>query len=262
LRNEYYPSVADAASLVREQIEKVFIVALILSNPHRWIRQALRGGFRTDYEEYLLSMEEHGDKPRFHEHLHERYPKAFERLQRHRVSATRTETIISDYAIRVLEYNWDSPRGANPTWFKPIPRKRVRNVREYVRHYFEFPTPGKAATKIQNRELRRFLYRWHKDYSFICQYSHIAIGKAVIPEMNKFKHIDLVEKTKIYSQRLIERIIFTSFTATASTCTLIVAQLADSYGAKPYLKDFWQELEGCSLLSRAYWNMYPKKLLR
>ena len=31
--------IADAASLVREQIEKLFIGALALEDPHRWIRQ-------------------------------------------------------------------------------------------------------------------------------------------------------------------------------------------------------------------------------
>jgi len=268
LRKKQYPLVADAASLVREQIEKVFIVALVLSSPHKWIKQALRGSFRTDYEEYLLRMEEQGREPRFHQHLHKEYPQFFEGLQRHRVSRTRTEIIVSDYAVRVLEYNWDNPRGANPPWFRQVRRgnrRRLRqyaNVREYMRYYFEFPTPGKALSYIKNKDVRLFLSRWHKDYSFICQYSHVAIGKAVLPEMSRVRHLEVVEKTGIYSQHLWERVLMTSFTATASACTLIVAQLRDSYGAKSALKDLWDELESSSLLSRAYWNMYPKKILK
>lgn len=261
LRRKYHASVADAASLVREQVEKVFIIALVLSDPHRWIKQALRGAFRTDYEEYLLKMDEHGDNPRYQQHLNEEYPRMFEGLQRHRVSATRTETIISDYARRVLDYNWNNPRGVNPPWFKPIPRVRVRNVREYLRYYFEFPTPGKATSLIKSKQVRRFLYRWHKDYSFICQYSHVALGKVILPVMNREKHMKAVENTQIYSQFLMERVIFTSFTSAASACTLIVLKLRDSYGAKSYLRDFWKQLYDSSLHSKAIWNIYPKKYL-
>lgn len=267
IRRRYHAAVADAASLVREQIEKVFIIALVLNDSHRWIRQALRGAFRTDYEEYLLKMDEHGDNPRYQQHLKEEYPEMFEQLQRHRASVARTETIVSDYARRVLEYNWNNPRGANPPWFRQVRRGRTRsvreyrNVREYIRYYFEFPTPGKAAGLIRNKALRRFLYRWHKDYSFICQYSHVALGKAILPVMSREKHVEAVEKTQIYSQFLMERIIFTSFTSAASACTLIVLRLRDSYGAKPYLKEFWKQLYESSLHSKAIWNIYPKKYL-
>lgn len=261
IRRKYYGAVADAASLVREQIEKVFIIALVLSDPHRWIKQALRGSFRTDYEEYLLKLNELGDSPRWQKRLREEYPQLFEKLQRHPTSRTRRETIISDYARRVLDYNWNNPRGVNPPWFKPIRRMRVRNVREYLRYYFEFPTPGKAAGYIRSRGLRRFLYRWHKDYSYICQYSHVALGKAILPVMGRSRDLRIIEKTENYSQNLMERIIFTSFTSAASACTLIILKQRDSYGAKSYLIEFWKQLYESSLHSKAIWNIYPKKYL-
>jgi hypothetical protein len=261
IRQRYLPAVADAASLVREQIEKVFIIALVLSDPHHWIKQALRGSFRTDYEDYLLQLDEHSNNPRYQEFLLNEYPKYFEKLQRFPRSRGRKETIISDYSRRVLEYNWENPRGRNPPWFKPIPRVKVRNVREYIKYYFEFPTPGKAATLITNKEIRKFLFRWHKDYSYICQYSHVAMGKSLLPVLNRIKHRDVAIQTKDIARNLMERIIIMSFTSTASSCTFIVSKLRDSYGAKPLLKEFWAELDAFALLSRAYWNMYPKKIL-
>jgi hypothetical protein len=48
LRKKHYPPVVDAASLCREQIEKVFAIALALSNPRKWVKQYLRGTWRKD----------------------------------------------------------------------------------------------------------------------------------------------------------------------------------------------------------------------
>ena len=60
IRKDFPPAVVDAASLTREQIEKTFSTALVLSNPHKWIRQELRGNWRHNFEVYLLAVEEHG----------------------------------------------------------------------------------------------------------------------------------------------------------------------------------------------------------
>jgi hypothetical protein len=255
-RKKDYTVVPDAASLVREQVEKIYMVALVLSNPHKWIKQYLRNAWRSDYERFLLEIEEHGDNPRYEEFLQKHYPEFLTKGQRPPVGRGKPKTIVSDYAKRVVTYVWNNPAGKNPSWFKP--KKAIRN---YVRDYFEFPTPGKATGELKDRNLKRFLYRWHKEYSFISQYSHVTLEKVTIPMMNEYKDISHTEKVKINGVQLSERTVFTSHIAAATSCALILSALKQTYGAKNTLKEFWAELYGSSLLGKAFWNMYVKGLL-
>lgn len=255
-RKKDYPIVYDAASLVREQVEKIYNVALVLSNPRKWIKQYLRNAWRSDYQTFLLEVEEHGDNPRYAEFLQKHYPEFLRKGQRPQVGRRKPKTIVSDYAKRAATYVWQNPVGKNPSWFKP-----KQSIRNYVRDYFEFPTPGKATGEIKDRNLKRFLYRWHKEYSFISQYSHVTLEKMAVPMINENKDMYSPEKVRINGVRLAERSVFTSQIATATSCVLILAVLKQTYGAKSALKEFWKELYGRSLLGKALWNMYVKELL-
>jgi hypothetical protein len=52
--------VPDAASLVREQIEKIYVISLFLDNSSTWVLHYSRSAWRQDYENYFLEMEEYG----------------------------------------------------------------------------------------------------------------------------------------------------------------------------------------------------------
>jgi hypothetical protein len=82
IRRDFPPAVVDAASLTREQIEKIFSTALVLSNPHKWIRQDIRGNWRHSFETYLLALEEHGENPRYEEYLQKHYTDYLGKQQR------------------------------------------------------------------------------------------------------------------------------------------------------------------------------------
>ncbi len=253
-RKEEYQSVADAASLAREQVEKVFVLAVALDNPKKWIRQYLRSSWRTDYETYLLRIEEHGALDRHREHLEEHYPEYLERGQRSPLG--RGETIVSNLAKRVVLFNWNYPGAKKPTWLK-----RRGSVIDYLRDYFEFPTPGKAARKFRNRKLRRFLFRWHREYARFSEYTHVALGKSVLPTMSEQKDMESAIKAEIYGKKLSEEIVFTSYCAAASACALILNAVDEDYGAKNKLRDFWKQLYDSSLLARPFWDMYIKDVL-
>lgn len=79
--------------------------------------------------------------------------------------------------------------------------------------------------------------------------------------MSQYKGVKAVWKTEINSRNLLEKVIYISFTSVASACLLILNELRDSYGARANLQELWSELEQTSLLGRAFWNIYPKKLL-
>lgn len=258
LNKKYYPAVVDAASLAREQIEKIFSITLVLSNPHKWIKQYLRGAWRTQYQKYLLSLEEHGENPRYEEFLQKSFIGGLTKAQRVKTkNSRRPETIISGFARKVLTYYWNNPVGRNPSWFH-----RPQALRNYVRDYFEFPTPGRAVQYIKGKDIKTFLYRWHKEYSYFSQFTHVSSGKSVIPYMSEFRHLDVVSKMETNAEKLIGEVIFTSFTCVASACTLILPHLRDGYGSRNYLEQFWTHLYKSSLLSKAFWNMYPIKILR
>jgi len=257
--------IGDAASLVREQVEKLFIIALLLENPPKWIRQYMRSALKTDLMEFLLDKDEHSDKPRYKAHLRKYYPKYLKSGQRPVVPGQKRVTIVSDFAIRALKYNLEFPSGPEPEWFKKVIKRRKtgrkQQLRSYVRNYFDFPTPGQVASLVDSQTLKPFLYRWHKEYSYICQYTHVAFGKMMLPALAEYKDWKHVEMVDTYGQKLAARVLFTSHTAAASACALISGAILNDFGAKNDLRDYWEQLHTRSLPAKAFWKLYIEKAL-
>lgn len=57
-REENPSALADAMSLAREQIEKVFAVVLLLEEPEPWTLRYLKDDWRRHYERHLLDLDE------------------------------------------------------------------------------------------------------------------------------------------------------------------------------------------------------------
>ena len=263
-RKKDYSLVSDASSLLREQVEKIYIVSLFLDNPTKWIMRYSRNGWRSDYERYLLELEEYGEIERHQEFLTKHFPEYLERTRRPRIGK-KIEIVVSDFAKRALKHKWDNPGDEKPAWFvksQKRKKKKFGRLRDYIKNYFDFPTPGRAAAEITNKPLRSFLFRWHKEYSSICQYSHVAFGKMLIPAMSEFKDWEHWEKTVINGKKLAEQTVFMSHIAAATSCALILNSLKNTYGARAELREFWQELYESSLPATAFWNMYIKNLLK
>ena len=94
-------------------------------------------------------MEEHGENPRYEEYLQKYYTDYLAKQQRPPYGGT--ETLVSDFARRALEYYWKNPGGKNPPWFK-----KKQSLRNYVNEYFEFPTPGKAVKYLSGKTRNGF----------------------------------------------------------------------------------------------------------
>jgi hypothetical protein len=163
---------------------------------------------------------------------------------------------VSKLAERVVKYYFNNPGGPKPTWLK-----RKGSVRDYLRDYFEFPTPGKAAGNIESPDVKSFLYRWHKEYQYLCEYSHVSLGKMVLQTMSGFKDVRSAEKVETLGTKHAERAMFISYTAAASSCAQITKLLSESYGETDQLRSFWDQLQNSSLLSKALWEMHIKNLL-
>jgi hypothetical protein len=266
-KHEYYPLVGDALSLTREQIEKIFIVAALLNNPDKAFKQFLRTSWKTEYEGFLLHREEEAENKRFDNFLKNVAPKQLDKLRRTPISRWKAETIVSDFAKRAVTYKWNNPGDDKPDWFinhekkKKKGKNRYSRLQDYVRDYFEFATPGKSARFIKDPELKRFLYRWHKEYSFYSQYTHVTVGKMIFSDIHQKKDFKSQEAINLYGEKFATRAIHASYTATATACAIVLTAVSNSHGANRELRDLWKELAGFSLFSKALWNMYIKDIV-
>jgi hypothetical protein len=259
IRSELYPIVTDALSLAREQVEKVFIIATLMDNPNEGFKRYWRSSWKARYEQYLLDQEEHKDNERFDGFLSKNTPKQLEKM---RSDPVRNNILISKYAERLLVYHWNNPFGKNPSWFRmPKSNQKPKNVFNYIRDYFEFATPGRGTKRIKDPELRRFLFRWHKEYVALSQYTHVTKRKIAFAEMLKDKSMASHEPMKNYAINHATTAVNTSYTAAATACLLVVNGISQNYGAKRATRQFWETLIGFSLLSKGLWAMYAEAQL-
>jgi hypothetical protein len=259
VRREHYPLVADALSLAREQVEKVFIVASLLSNPNTAFKQYWRNSWKVEFEKYQLDREEHKENDRFDEFLKISTPKRLERMRRDPVLKN---ILVSRYAERVLTYYWNNPYGKSPSWFKtPKNKNKPKSVFNYVRDYFDFATPGRGLRNFKDVKLRRFLSRWHKEYGSLSQYTHITMRKIAFAEMLKAKDMGSQPRIREFAIEHAMRAINTSYTAAASACLLVVNEVSRDYGTKIQTKELWETLIDFSLFSKALWKMYAEEAL-
>lgn len=257
IRSELYPIVTDALSLTREQVEKVFIIAALLDNPNEGFKKYWRSSWKVKYERYLLDQEEHKENDRFDDFLLKTIPKQLEKMRRDPI---RNNVLISKYAERMLVYQWNNPFGRNPSWFRMPKSNKPKNVFNYVRDYFEFATPGRGTKRIKDPALRRLLFRWHKEYVALSQYTHVTKRKIAFAEMLKDKSMASQEPMKNYAINHATTAINTSYAAAATACLLVVNGISQNYGAKNATKQFWETLIEFSLLSKALWRMYAETL--
>ncbi len=172
----------------------------------------------------------------------------------------------ADILDQVFWYRWDNPGDEKPAWFvnaQKRKKKKSNKLREYIRNYFDFPTPGRAAAAITNKPLRQFLYRWHKDYSNVCQFSHVLFGKILLPTVSdEYKDSKHAEKTEYTGRNLAEQTVFWSLISSATSCALVVRSLKNPHGSQNAVKEFWKVLYESSLAGKGYWEMYVKGILK
>jgi len=259
-RKEDYPVVADTVSLAREQVEKIYQTVLILQGPHKWLRQYLRNAWQKNYEEYLLERDEFGASERHREHIYDRYPEYLDSWRRLKLKPS-DSILVSNFAVKVVEYDWN-----NRSWAKPTPKpawfKRRGSIGHFLRTYFYFPTPWDVMTKVRNRQLFVFLDRWYREYKRLSEYSHVLMGKIVPQRIGRDKSVANVEKLQIYGRKHAEAAILASNIAAASLWTVVMPYLRNSYGSRTTTREYWERLAGMSLLAKSLWNLYPSKILK
>jgi hypothetical protein len=124
-------AIADAMSLTREQIEKVYVVALLLEDPRRWTVSYLKDDWRRRYERFLLERDEHSGL--------KRYERFYEKAFSDEIESERTGLGITAIEQEYVEWEYRKRPGESvPDEFKEARKSMGR-----------FPTPGRAAASWQ-----------------------------------------------------------------------------------------------------------------
>src|SRR5438552_18866809 len=100
----------------------------------------------------------------------------------------------------------------------PKSNRKPKNVLTYLREYFEFATPGRGMKHIKDATLKRFLFRWHKEYIGLSQYTHVTMTKIGFAEMLKAKDMASQDPIKVYAIDRAITAINISYTAAATAC--------------------------------------------
>ncbi len=237
---------SDATSLVREQVEKVFVVTLMLDDPQRWVGVYFKDDWRKFYEyEVLLNDEERKNLPGYQGNERR---KIMQMLQ--------ANANVSSLEKEYIEHKYNNPGVPLPAHLKSV-------------QVPEFPTPGKVKEVMSDKSADAFLIRWHKEYKRICGYTHVGLDKGQVTAMRVVKNRLRESAKDIFLEReIVLPTMSTSYVATASACTEAwkylkeydrdvsrTAMLLDA------LLDYWGTLRQQSLLAKVFWDIRAKQVL-
>jgi hypothetical protein len=237
---------SDAMSLVREQVEKIFVITLILDDPQKWIAVYFKDDWRRFYEyEVLLNSEERKDLPGYQSDYRTKI-----------MQAVQANANVSSLEKEFVEHRFNNPGVSLPSHLKDaqVP---------------EFPMPSQVKNSMRDKSAEGFLSRWHKEYKRICGYSHVGLDKLQVTSMHVVKNsIGEAEKKIFIEREIIFPTISTSYVAAASACTEARKYLkeydSDLSRTGPLLDDllnFWSTLRQQSLLAKVFWDIRAKHIL-
>lgn len=233
---------ADAMSLVREQIEKVFVISLLCDEPIKWIEVYMKDEWRRAYEYQLNFKAETENLSRFAEFYKNDFSAQVEKGKR--------VFGISDGEQEAIEFKFNNPDTKLPAHLKDHSIKR-------------FPTPGEFKKEIQeqNANTKECLKRWHWEYKFFCGFNHAGFTKNRFLLMSDRRFSSWFEQSKkeeIYEEKILFTSLWTSYTAFAAATTEILKFLPNELEVKVALIELWKILEERSLIAKAIWNIRSK----
>jgi len=126
---------------VREQVEKVFAIALLCDDPDKWSVVYMKDDWRRFYEHYLVQRDETKNLPRIQQFHDVIAPDLLDGFKR--------KANILDEEQAAIEFKHYNPDLKLPSHLEPFQIKL-------------FPTPGSAKKSVKDADAKPFLERWHK----------------------------------------------------------------------------------------------------
>lgn len=256
-REENPAGMADAMSLAREQVEKVYTVALLLEDPEKWTERYLKDAWRNDYERHLIEAHERHDLERYEDYLN---------THSDGLHKERLELGITDEEEEFVEWRFENPPGESAP---PLPNN-LKGARETMK---PFPTPATIIRELADPDLKVALVRLYREYSYLCGYSHSGFRKLLPAYAEAEMDLDAAQKEKIVDTEYAQSIMLSYLSAALACAEAATRKLARGPGGASgraavadaallaKLSELWDELEDASLVGRALYTMRTRALL-
>lgn len=233
----------DAMSLVREQIEKVFTVALLIYEPDKWTKVYLQDDWRRLYENYLHEKEEKQKLERFNE-FHEIFaPEILNKLQH-------------SYEIDEQQKAWVEFKYAN-TGVDPPRELNEARIKK-------FPTAGGVRTELMGTPLEAMLNRLYKEYNYISGYTHSGALKMQMLMMSDrlyTKRFSTAQSEEYFEREILGPSVDLSFCSSLAGCTEVLKYMRDNIEVLAALTEQWERLKKVSLFAKTLWALRGKDQL-
>lgn len=259
-REENPSGLADAMSLAREQVEKVYAVALLLEDPDGWTERYLKDSWRKSYERHLIDAHERHALSRYAESL-EQHSKALHQ--------ERTRLGITDQEEEFVEWSFENIPGASGKG-----RQTPKHLKNAAKSIATFPTPGATIKKVSSDSLKAALVRLYREYSYLCDYSHSGFSKLLPGYMEGHMNLTPAEKQKVIDTEYAQSIMLSYLSAgiacaEGATRDLLRGRTGSSGPPKSVadpdllvkLSNTWDTLEESSLIGRSLYKMRVRKIL-
>lgn len=223
---------ADALSLVREQIEKLFAFQLICEDPGRWVSAYLKEGWRSSYEMFLHQKSEQEQLPRCQEFINAQGCLYLEHI--------RKECGVTDAEKQAVELRFAG---------------KSKSRLEF------FPTPGRSIKHFTNDSRRSMMSRWHVEYLRYSSFSHALAEKLFLSSIqNRGGPVDEFMRRQILTKH-IEPGLIISYLAIGCMVAEVNALLGQDHEVLELLSEFWDTFRRSSLYGVMFWEMRIKSLL-
>jgi hypothetical protein len=238
-RNQHPEFGADAVSLVREQIEKVFLTSLFLADWQKYVPIYFEEDWCRKYRYFLIDKQERQDLTRSKEFFDKYGPKHFESRRRH--------LGISPLVKELVEFQVANPGKEVPKHLKNVLLPRL-------------PTPGQVL-KVVPAANRTFLSRWHEEYVLVCGYTHIGADKLHMTTATGRKVNIPADEIRAFFDAVIVEKAFLSYVACAVTATELLVYTGGALEPLAEVIRFWNLLLEASLIARVFWEIRSRALV-
>ncbi len=250
---------ADAMSLAREQIEKVYVVALLLEDPEVWTERYVKDDWRKSYERHLLDKDERSGLPRYRKFLDD---------QADSLEEERKVLGITIEEKKVVEIRYGNLPGLPGTKITDPALKAAQKT------IAQFPTPAAVIREVSDPQLANTLRRWYREYGYFSSYSHSGFSKLMPGFIEGNMKLTSSQKEKIidteYAQSIMVSYLAIGIAYTEAATKRLPRGPTGSSGSPRAvgeaellvkLSDLWELLERSSLVGRALYEMRARYVL-
>jgi hypothetical protein len=240
LRREYMkPHAVETLSLARGQLELVFSIVLIFSDPDQWLPLYWKDGVAAFVRRYELDFDEKRN------------------LSRWSADQKKTTDVIVDRIASVAGMTSEETSAT---------RKEVLGMpltsAEQAAHVRQFPTPGRTLQKVSGDRHALLSRLYHMEYSVLSSYVHNAVLTAVERAALR-RGASLLSSSELedfFGKRVIAPALGVSWVSLLLVATEVYSAVADVDLAEALAKA-WGDFTELDLLARAVWPLRPKAVL-